>query len=478
MTTSPLPVRVGSQRPAFLLEPLGRVSSAGPDAVALAASAGLYLDDWQAFSLDVGLSERADGTWAAREVAEIVPRQNGKGSIAEALCLGGLYLFDDHALTIYTSHLFSTTRETFRRVDELIAGAPHLAEQVKRRTIAALELGFELHNGNRLRFMARTSGSGRGLSSGGRILLDEAYNLGAEMMDALVPTLSAKPNAQLWYLSSAGLPDSDVLRGVRDRGRSGVQGRLAYLEWTADRPDYVPDPYDMDGILRANPAYGARIFDEAIADEREMLGAAGFLRERLGIWDDPGRGIVRIQPAAWNALADRASKRVGPVVFGVDVSWDRSATSIAVAGAREDGLGHLEFVERRDGTAWVVDRCVQLDADHQNDGFVVQPGSPAATLIVPLQQAGLTVVEPSAREVGEACGGLFDAVSERSVRHLGQIEVDDGLSGAGSRTLGDLWLWDRQSSTSDISPLVALTLARWAWLEANGDDYDIRDSFL
>lgn len=81
------------------------VTSAGHEAVDLAASAGLILDPWQAFVLEHALGERGDGQWAAFEVGLVVPRQNGKGSVLEARELAGLFLFGEE-LILHSAHEF------------------------------------------------------------------------------------------------------------------------------------------------------------------------------------------------------------------------------------------------------------------------------------------------------------------------------------------------------------------------------------
>ena len=79
----------GAQEPRISLVP-DYVASTGPDAIELAALAGLHLDPWQQLVLTHSLGERPDGKWAAFEVGLVVPRQNGKGSILEARELAGL----------------------------------------------------------------------------------------------------------------------------------------------------------------------------------------------------------------------------------------------------------------------------------------------------------------------------------------------------------------------------------------------------
>ena len=52
----------------------------------------------------------------------------------------------------------------------------------------------------RLRFVARTTGSGRGFTAD-LVIWDEAFNLPETVVGAQLPTLSAVPNPQLWYTS-------------------------------------------------------------------------------------------------------------------------------------------------------------------------------------------------------------------------------------------------------------------------------------
>ena len=62
-----------------------------------------------------------------------------------------------------------------------------------------------------------------------------------------------------------------------------------------------------------------------------------------------------------------------------------------------------------------------------------------------------------------ACGQLADAVTQGTIRHIGQATLVDAIRGAKVRPLGDAWAWGRRVSSVDISPLVAVTNARWAY---------------
>jgi phage terminase large subunit-like protein len=209
-------------------------STSGDEAIELCAMAGLYLDPWQQLVLRDSLGEDVNGRWSAFEVGLVVPRQNGKGSLLEARELVGLFLLNEN-LILHSAHEFKTAQEAFRRIRRLVEETPTLRKQVAPRGIKTShgEEGIELKDGRRLRFVARSTGSGRGFTAD-LVILDEAYNLPAEAMAALLPTLSARPDPQIWYTSSAGMAESDWLRKIRRRGMEGTSKRLAYFEWSAE----------------------------------------------------------------------------------------------------------------------------------------------------------------------------------------------------------------------------------------------------
>lgn len=444
---------VGAQTPRILFRPPA-LSSAGADAVTLAASAGLHLDPWQQFALDVGLAERDDGKWAAFEVGLIVARQNGKGSILEARELAGLFLFDEQ-LILHSAHEFKTAKEAFNRICRLIQNTPALASRVKAYPRNPSEFGIDLHSGQRLRFIARSSTSGRGYSADVTIM-DEAFKLNSEGMAALLPTLSSRPNPQVWYASSAAMTNSEQLHLVRKRALAATDSRLAYLEWSA--PEDC-DPYDKRNWVLANPALGYRIAEEFIEAESQALTEEAFRRERLSIPDEMlGEAIISQQ--LWDSCRDRGSKPAGKLTFAVDMRLDRSAASISVASRREDGLIHVEVIENREGTSWIVPRLQELVRKWRPGQLLLDAGGPAGSILRDLQDLGIEPKLVGLREFAQACGAFYDSVVNNELRHLGQPTLDAAISGAVRRKVGDLWTWNRAGEV-DTSPLVSSSIAFW-----------------
>ena len=450
--------RVGAQRPRLESIP-DYVSSAGEEAIAFCDSIGLILDDWQRYVITHSLGERPDGKYAAFEVCALVPRQNGKGAILEARELAGLFLLDEK-LILHSAHEFKTAQEAFRRVLYHVENNAILQKRVLRVRTSHGEEGIELKSGARLRFVARSTGSGRGFS-GDCVILDEAYNLASDGMSALLPTLSARPNPQIWYTSSAGMESSEQLRAVRDRGIAGTGKRLAFFEWSAD-PETDLD--DRQAWAQANPAMGIRIGEEFIESERDAMDDVGFMRERLGIWFDPAALMV-INGRKWAALADPRSQIDDMLVCALDATPERSGAAIGAAGRRADGAGHIEVIDARPGTGWVLDRVFEIEEKHRPLAWVLDPASSAGAWIPALQERGIEPVLVNAREVAQACGALYEAVVEAAaLRHLDQDPLNNALIAARKRPLSDAWAWSRRDSTEDISPLVAVTLAWHGYL--------------
>jgi phage terminase large subunit-like protein len=307
MLDVPRGVLLGDQRPRIRSVPPSALSE-GDRVAELAGAAGLDLDDWERWVLSQGLGRAADGKWAAFETALIVARQNGKGAILEALELAALFLDDFGVeLILHSAHEFKTASEAFRRVQARIDSHPSFRRRVRQVYLQRGAESIELRNGKRLRFIARSSGSGRGFSAD-LVILDEAYELGDAAMAALLPTLSARPNPQIWYTSTAGLPTSSQLGLVRERGLRGDDPSLAFFEWSVDPGDY--DPADPRCWAQANPGMGIRITEEYIAKERAALSPSEFARERLSVGDYPADGGAWevINQDAWNAAASPGAR--------------------------------------------------------------------------------------------------------------------------------------------------------------------------
>lgn len=449
-------------------------SSLGQEAIELAEVAGLVLDPWQQYVIHHGLGMAPGGHWAAFEVGLVVSRQNGKGSIAECRELAGLFLLDEE-LIIHSAHEFATASEAFRRLCFLIESTPELDNRVKAIHRAHGQEGIELKNGQRIRFRTRTSGGGRGFTAD-CLILDEAMIISEAMQGAILPTLSSIENPQVWYTGSAVNEDVHrdgvVFTRIRNRGLTENPGRLFFAEWSADEDRFLNEPgygYSMDAACEANPAAGIRISEEFIEAEQRTLSPTNYMVERLGIGKWPNTDAVGdklIKPDDWQACGDPDSQIYGALTFAIDVAPGFRSASIAVAGLRpNDQIPHFEIIESEPGSAWLINRVIDLSKKNPGSQFVCDPRSPVVSMISDLERAYVNLNQVTSSQFTAACGSFFDLFARQAIRYPApQPEVNDALLGAAIRETGDTWVLSRKKSEVDISPLVTSVLAVWGCL--------------
>jgi hypothetical protein len=437
----------------------------GGAVAAVAEQLGTPFMPWQRQVADVAMEvDPATGRLAYREVVLTTPRQSGKTTL-------------ELAAMVHRCRTWPRSRVLYSAQDRIHARLKWEDDHVAalERSPFAGEFKVRYQRGDEA--IRWANGSRHGITAPGEkaghsdvldlAVADEAWGLeDSKLEQGLSPTMVTRPQPQLWVVSTAGTHRSAYLRGKVDAGRAraaaGGPGAVCYFEWSAVEGS---DPGDPATWWSCMPALGHTVTEPTIAHEFERLDLADFCRAYLNWW--PGAIPADWQVVAesdWLALADPSSAAVDPVAFAADVTPDRSAAAIAVAGVRPDGLGHVEVVDHRPGTGWIVGRLAELAARWDPCAIVVDDTGPAGSLVPPLEAAGLEVVRPTTRARAGADSGFYDAVVEGSLRYRpgphGPALVA-AVAGAAKRPLGDSWAWARRGLSVDISPLVAVSLARW-----------------
>lgn len=445
----------------------------GDIAAQVGTDLGLPPDDEQRWILDTIYGEKAPERPSCFEVAVISPRQNIKTSTLGVAALADLFVFgvERH---LWTAHHGDTLKGTFNDFRSWIKSNPDYDEQVTFYEGHQDMAIVHRETGNTIDFQSRTGKAGRGLTGVKRITLDEALYLEPKHVGAVYPTMLTRPGAQVRIGSSAGLQASEQLRRIRERGRSGKDKRLGYVEYGATlhpcgREDCAHE-YGAEGCAyddrdlwwQANCAlWPGRITEEAVEDLRKSMPPDEFGREMLSVWDDPpntGESLISLDD--WNAVGDADAIPAQSLKYAVDVSPGHASGSIVVCGANADGTPVLELVERHPGTSWIGERLAELVAVH---GGVVglDLAGPVGSLVPEFEHLGIPLEMLQGRDAVSAAGGLVAAVTERRVLHREQGAMAAAVQGASRRAVGDAWKWSRKDSTVDISPLVAAGIALW-----------------
>lgn len=480
-------VRIGAQRAPIHRAP-EYAKTYGLEVIDFMAQIGRPLDPWQALIQLDAFGVQDDGLWSAFELVVLVARQNGKGGVTEAIELASLFLFKE-PLIMHSAHQFKTSTAAFRRIIDIIDASDWLTKRVKAVSRSKGDEGIELTRaagGGRLQFIARSLGSGRGLT-GSKTVFDEAAWLTIGQYAAQTPGLSTIPNPQIIYTTTppdedvGPMPEDAMLPSVRRRGHRG-QGRIALSEWS---PPKGFDRNDPEVAYGCNPALGIRIAPWFLEQQRSNFTEAGkpekYDTEHLGAWaPDADEQWQVIPEQAWTDAGDADHKAQGGRALGISMAPDRSRTIVATYGRRADGLLVMQLVTVFPGSGGVVEFVKAAKADKTKPicGVAIGASDPARSLLPDFKAAGIDVLTPGTADVAAECGSIYDRIAgkdveARTLRHRAQGPLTAAMAGTAKRKTGNSWIWNPDN---DAAALFACTAASYAFRVSPPSTYSALDN--
>ena len=453
---------LGVQEPRVANFPKSKWSDAD-DCAFLAEAYGLKPDPWQLHVLNAWMNRDRAGKWLAGRWGITVPRQNGKNGILEMVEL--FFMAQLGLKILHTAHEVKTARKAFLRIASFFENErkyPELAALVKDIRKTNGQEAIVLHNGGSVEFIARSKGSGRGFTVD-VLVCDEAQEYGEDAQAALLPTISSAPSGDPLQILLGTPPapnmDGDVFTRMRTAGVAGKDKRLAWVEWSVTGN---VDVASRDLWAATNPSLGIRLNQTTIEDEFGAMSAETFARERLGMWASDEQLSV-IPGPVWADLAGLAPD-THVAAYGIDMNPERTKATISV-GLRSDVGVHVELAEMGEITEntsalieWLVSRA------GKRIPVVMDAYSPARSLEPVLKRRGVKVYALSGNELMQACGGFYDAaVTDASMSHYNQPQLNLSLAGAKKAALGDAggWKWSRKTLDVDLTPLLSATCAHF-----------------
>lgn len=432
---------------------------------------------WQRDAVDVALEvDPNTGMYWYGIVVLTVPRQSGKtkveGDVADHRCLttprgrvwytaqtgkdASAWMRDEHFETLGDATIFG------------VAGTPQCRYRLSRRAgqegVAwpATRSTFRVFPPMRTGLHSKQSDL---------VLVDEAWaydaDQGAEVRQAIRPTMATRRGAQLWIVSSKGDDASTYLDGYIAMGEESLtqpNTRVCFIDYGI--ADDV-DPEDIDAVAAAHPAYGYTITRETLVDaladfkaDPTLGGVNGFAR---GYGNRPTRTRVAAIPAAlWTAAGRSRPEIPESVGLGLDVTplGDR----VALGAGWRDGDGNLWGEVVHDGpTSRELPALVAQLARARRSPIGYDPASLGALDIVDAiarNHPNVKTIALTSGQYGAACLAIDSALRSDTFRHSRQAPLDQAVEVATKRSLGDGGFgWGRKSSAGNIAPLVAVTIA-------------------
>jgi len=459
---------------------------------------GVDVMPWQAQVADAALEVRADGSYFYDTVVVTVPRQSGKTTMVQALAgwraerSPGTHIAytaqsrKDAADRVFEFGDSLPVRESTRTPDHLgpgglfgeFVGGPETngGSMTVRVYRAAGSERVQWANGSRLSVVAPNAKGGHG----GRyplVILDESWTIEQHVLQALTPSQATFKDRQLWVVSTAGTHDSLVLDMFRKLGREQLgqaKANVAYFEWGIDGTDL--DPFDESTWEATHPALGHTIDISAIRSAAQTLPPEEFIRAYTN--KTVSSSVAVIATDWWEHTTDRnAMPAVGDrtLTLAVDMSAGPESGAISAAFIRPDGTPHMTQVTYRAGsvTNELPGRLAELITLYKPAAIAIDAKGPAQSIVPEVERlaemTGTPLWKLNAREVGGACGIVYDRLRAGTLSHGHDEELNAAVAGARKATYGDLWYWARKRSINDVSPLVAATLALYVTLQLEKD---------
>jgi hypothetical protein len=395
-----------------------------------------------------------------------VPRRAGKTAITLAQ-LARRVLGQRRSQSWYTAQTGGDAGRTFRREWLPILRSSGLAGRLKVSLRAGGE-SFELAgHGSSATCFAPVESALHGTNVDLAVIdeawcHDDAAGRGIEL--AVFAAQLTRPGAQTWIVSAGGTLASTWLDGWLERAEESLAAgdpAIALFDWGADPADPAYDPRDPAVWWTAHPALGDTIRPEALAaDLARSSDLAAFERSVLNVWPRPRQLGRALDADAWAALA-APDLPATPAALAFDISADRAHAALATASRAADGRIVVRVENYGRGAGWLEDE-VKVWRRANPAGLIVADSLAAGTVADRLDAAGVAVLLTGGAQMARACADLVDQIKAATIAHRDQEVLNDTLAGAGRRTLGDGWCWSRRLSDTDISPLVAATLAAWA----------------
>jgi len=419
---------------------------------------GYTLFEWQQYVCDVGLEKDKQGNYKYRTVCAQVSRQSGKSKLIETRIAYELLQPKRHVA--YTAQDRNMAKVKWDEHLLSFLMSPKFSKRIGKVSKTNGSEKIYMRNGSTYGIVTPNDKGARGLSLN-LMVIDEALTHPLSLIANLQPTLATKRNGQLWMMSNAGRPgQSELLEHYRELGHREIadpQNKLAWFEWSplSDDFDYMDERVWYQAIPSLHEDKGVLL--EAVREAAQTNSAEIFTKEWLNVW--PAKDAVQvIGTEFWDSLARTDIVLGSEVVFGVDISRERDRAAIGVSGLVRD-FTPIELVECKEGTSWVLPKLIELCKKYKTK-VVIDTGSPAASLIAELQKNEVGVMAIHLREYARACGSFYDAVMAKTICHIDDPNLRSAIMGSSKRPLGDSWAWNRQSTTN-ITPLVAVTLARY-----------------
>lgn len=297
------------------------------------------------------------------------------------------------------------------------------------------------------------------------VFVDEAWAhsaaVGADLRQAIRPTMNTRPGAQLWVVSTEGDDSSAYFDHYVQLGRESLGNpdtRVCFVDYGIPED---ADAEDLDTIARYHPAFGHTLTMQALIDARDEFkdDPAGWAR---AYGNRRSRSRAAIFPAgAWAAAG--APRPDVPDTAGIGLDATPAGDRYALGAAwRDTAGGHVELLDVDTPTRETPQLAGRIITAHGGRLTVDRAAFGALDLVdaIVREFPRIEVDYLSTAEYASACSVFERGILAGELHHHHDPDLDAAVEVATKRPLGDgATGWGRKDSTGSIAELVAVTLA-------------------
>ena len=426
------------------------------DLVETAKGMGIELMPWQKIAARYITALGADKRHLYPEVCIVVARQNGKTTLMQPIIIRALRAGKRIMHIAQTREL---PRQMFNVIADALSEEPDLFPKRRGKTIwpryGAGQEEISLTNGGYYRIASERTGGARGWPND-MVIIDELREMTDwRVVEAAQPTTAMSEDPQMIYLSNAGTKDSVILNWLRDKGTTGEDPRLAYLEWSS-APERTLD--DRAGWAEANPALGH--FPQVERNLEDAMTKPGplFETERLCRW------VATIQRAVvldvdWQRLREPLPDMHLPCM-GLAVDPEVRRASAVVAWVHEGQFYVRSFAEA--GPASAID----LDAFAKDLDKLARKHRIRSIGFDPWYDRDLarhfkTAKKIAGADYAAACTRFAQAVESGQLHHDDESTISADLAYTVRRETANAWVAVRADEERPTTASLAAIRAVW-----------------
>lgn len=299
-------------------------------------------------------------------------------------------------------------------------------------------------------------------------MIDEGWALTSDVLQGILPAMSARPLAQMLIISTMGDMTAITWNGLVKAGREATEdpnSTMAYIEYSAPEEEMVFDPSKW-GLWM--PALGLTVSKAAIQADMRLMeadpdeGRTGIIRAYGNITTETRYTLF---PGEWTQKAWRVIEKPSKYVLSIDVNKEPLGASMVTGHIAEKGVATRMVEYGNLKPTWVVPKVAERIKRKEVEAVVadLDPGSATkeieADLRAVCEAAGVPLVARRPGEVAADLGRFYEDLRQGTAFMESREELEAALSGAMKKPYRDTWLISRLQMRVDASPLLATVMA-------------------